>query len=174
MANERFDLAPLAGVLRVLTYLSLALPVGFLGSGYLAAAVGNSGVVVPLGIATIFLVAIYLLIWVYYRPTYFELRHDGLLIKWPIRQRVYPYSVLGKPEVMDNKTFESRYGRGMRVGAGGLWGGFGLLVCRKTTFHFYISRLDGIVVAEAEPRPLMITPERPEQFAQALVRRLGL
>ncbi len=168
MSDQRFAIAPTAGTFKGLTTVLLALPVVLLAVGFYFVFAGNAQTGVGMGGTAGFLLFIYTLVWVYYRPSYFELTSEGLLIKWPIRQRLIPYSKISDPEVMSYDGFKQRYGDGMRVGAGGLWGGFGLFVCKKVTFNFYITTLEGIVVAQVDPRPLMITPERAEQFAKAL------
>jgi hypothetical protein len=53
----------------------------------------------------------------------------------------------------------------MRVGAGGLWGAFGLLKTRRETFSMWISRTDRwVLVTLKGDRPLLITPDRAEEF----------
>ena len=63
-------------------------------------------------------------------------------------------------------------GWGMRVGAGGLWGGFGLLwTARRGIVQMYVSRLDRFVwIERGKERPWLITPERAEEFVAALTR----
>jgi hypothetical protein len=172
MQTETYALAPTAGVFKIMTNVVLAVPALLLFVAFATLFGGDAARAVSIGSTAGFMMFVYVVVWVYYRPTRFELTGEGLLIRWPLRTRVYPYAKLGKPEVVSYDTFKSRHGRGMRVGAGGLWGGFGLLVCKNTTFNFYISRLDDIVLATAEPRPLMITPERAAEFVKALSARL--
>ena len=72
-------------------------------------------------------------------------------------------------EHLSGPEFRERYGWGMRIGAGGLWGGFGLLNCRDVTFRFYISRLDDyVIVRSSSERPLLLTPTDPDAFVRAL------
>lgn len=54
----------------------------------------------------------------------------------------------------------------MRVGVGGLWGGFGWLwTQRQGALEFYISRSTGLVLLERPAgRSLLITPDRPAEF----------
>lgn len=48
----------------------------------------------------------------------------------------------------------------MRIGIGGLWGGFGWLWPGRGLVNFYVSRSDGLVLIERmSARPLLITPE---------------
>ena len=58
----------------------------------------------------------------------------------------------------------------MRVGAGGLWGGFGWLwTQRYGMMRMYISRTDGFVwIQNVSDWPWLITPETPEAFVRAL------
>jgi hypothetical protein len=63
-----------------------------------------------------------------------------------------------------------KIGWGLRVGAGGLWGGFGWLWTKdRGIVQMYVSRTDGFVWVEVtNGRPWLITPEQPEQFVIAL------
>jgi hypothetical protein len=57
----------------------------------------------------------------------------------------------------------------MRIGAGGLWGGFGWLYTRKGLLDLYVSRTDRFVLVRRRiGRPLLLTPERDEAFVDAL------
>jgi hypothetical protein len=62
----------------------------------------------------------------------------------------------------------------MRVGAGGLWGGFGWLwTQRRGIVQMYISRTDGFVwIERIGDRPWLITPDEPEKFVRALSSQL--
>jgi hypothetical protein len=65
--------------------------------------------------------------------------------------------------------FRAEYGLSIRIGAGRLWGGFGLLKTRRTTFSMWILRTDRLVIVELRgARPLLLTPETPERFVAAL------
>ena len=71
---------------------------------------------------------------------------------------------------MDKHQLEREVGRSMRVGAGGLGGGFGWLWTQKRgVVRMYISRTDGLVwIERRSDRPWLITPERPDNFVRAL------
>ena len=73
---------------------------------------------------------------------------------------------------MTRADLRQEIGWGMRIGAGGLWGGFGWLwTARRGVVWMYISRLDRFVwVEQANERPLLITPDRDEAFVLALSR----
>ena len=165
MSGDRFPLAPMSGGILVLTVLLLAMPVGLL---FAAAWTGSPIALVPAGLFSL----IHLLVWLYFRPTRFELTQDALRIVWPVRRLTVPFSGVTGVERLTRQEFRARYGWGMRVGAGGLWGGFGLIVTRKGTLRFYISRLDGhVLVHNRTTRALLITPSDPEVFAQILQER---
>ncbi|MBK6515430.1 MAG: hypothetical protein IPG04_15245 [Polyangiaceae bacterium] len=70
-----------------------------------------------------------------------------------------------RAEIVSAGELRDRYGLGMRIGAGGLWGGFGLLAFRSVTFAMYVSRSDRFVLVWLRgQRPLMVTPDDPEVF----------
>lgn len=56
----------------------------------------------------------------------------------------------------------------MRIGAGGLWGGFGWLwTSRKGMVEFYVSRTDGFVlITRPNHLDILITPSTPEAFLE--------
>jgi hypothetical protein len=57
----------------------------------------------------------------------------------------------------------------MRVGVGGLWGGFGWLYTSKGLLGLYVSRTDRLVLVRLRTgRPLLVTPEGDERFVAAL------
>jgi hypothetical protein len=57
----------------------------------------------------------------------------------------------------------------MRIGAGGLWGGFGLLKTERETFSMWISRTDELVIVRLRgARSLLVTPEDPRRFVASL------
>ncbi|MBK9041059.1 MAG: hypothetical protein IPL83_18230 [Bdellovibrionales bacterium] len=73
-------------------------------------------------------------------------------------------------KIISSSEFQKEYGRGMRIGAGGLWGGFGLLKTSSRMFQMYISRTDEFVLIHfRNERPLLITPERPQHFVHRLL-----
>jgi hypothetical protein len=57
-----------------------------------------------------------------------------------------------------------------RVGAGGLWGGFGWLWTEKRGIvQMYVSRTDRFVwIERGAERPWLISPENPEAFVRLL------
>jgi len=151
----------------VLTIVLLGLPIVF---GVLSV-VANRWFAVP----TAFVVATYVWIWTRFRPTKFVVSPDGVEVVWPLKRRMIPPGSISGAKVIDSKEMRSRVGWGMRVGAGGLWGGFGWLwTSRRGIVQMYISRLDQFVWIETtDDRPWLITPERPEIFVHALIDAIG-
>lgn len=116
-----------------------------------------------------FIAAIYASVWLYWRPGRFELDAAGLTAVFPLRRRHSTTAEMSDAEVLDYAAFRQRYPRAMRVGAGGLWGGFGWLTTKKGWVEFYISRMDGLVLIQRAGRsPLLISPADPEGLARAI------
>ena len=107
--------------------------------------------------------------WFYARPAHFEVSPAGLRIVWPLRSRLIPVRALRAAVVLSREAFRAEYGSGMRVGAGGLWGGFGRFVTSRQTFDLYVSRMEPLVLVRLSGgRPLLVTPEEAERFAEAV------
>jgi len=161
----RFPLAPMSSDIRVLTGIALALPPllalgGVLGHG------PTGGILLA---ATILVLLIYASVWLLGRPTLFEVDHTGLRIHWPLRSRAIPAREIAGAELLSRQAFRREFGWGMRIGAGGLWGGFGWLYTSKGLLGLYISRTDRIVLVRLRTgRPLLVTPEGDERFVAAL------
>jgi hypothetical protein len=165
-AGDSYPLAPMSGILRVLTAVFLPLPAVLVVVGL---AVGFPAGAAPLG-AGVFVAAIYAWVWLWYRPSRFELDRAALSIVWPLRRRIIPRAGIASARILDSKRFREEFGTAWRIGAGGLWGGFGMLwTSRRGMIDFYISRTDRYVILEgAFGRPLMITPDRPTDLVAAL------
>jgi hypothetical protein len=161
----RFDLAPMCSFLRRLTLGLAALPIVFV----VAAALGAW----PLWGPAIFVVLIYAWIWTRFRPTAFVVHPDDIEVIWPLKRRRIPRSGVSAVRLVDREELRRQVGWGMRVGAGGLWGGFGWLwTARRGIVQMYVSRLDRFVwIERGGARPWLVTPDRPEMFVQALSAR---
>jgi len=157
-----FRLAPMDFLIGLLTLALLALPPLFLAIALL----GNRLLLLP----TALLVAIYAWIWLWFRPTRFVVQARVLEIVWPVRRREIPRDDIATVRLLDKHQLRQEVGRAMRVGAGGLGGGFGWLWTQKRgVVRMYISRTDGLVWIERRgDRPWLITPERPDAFVRAL------
>lgn len=167
MDTESFPLARMSPGISWLTAALLLLPAGAL---YLGLQTGGRAPLLPAALIAI----IYLFVWLYLRPTRFELSSAALEVVWPIRRYSLPLSQVEGVERITGADFRDRYGWAIRVGAGGLWGGFGLLVTRNGKLRFYISRTDGyVLVRSRSSKPLLITPADPERFIARLHERCG-
>lgn len=160
--DQTFELAPMSTPILTLTAFLLALPVAFLVSSLF----GAPWLVIPAGL----MVAIYAWVWLRFRPSRFLVHRRGLQVIWPLKARTIPAKDISHVRVVDTEELKREIGWGMRIGAGGLWGGFGLLrTKRRGLVQMYISRTDRFVWIELSGgRPWLITPERPEAFVRAL------
>jgi len=155
----------MSGLFLSLTVFLWALPVAFFAGQY--------WVPVPLMAPTgCFLVLIYASVWLWWRPSRFEISPEGLTVVFPLRRKRTPMNTIGAVERIDPDELKRRYGQLYRVGAGGLWGGFGWLWRPGVWVEFYISRMDGWVLVERKGlTPLLITPERAEELVALLAHR---
>jgi hypothetical protein len=178
-----FPLARMDTLNLVLTLFCLGIPFGTLGISFVLmvglASAGKpgaaiAGAILP-GTICLMIVVLFVCIWVFMRPSRFELSRSGLEIVWPGRNSLIPLNDITGAEILSKADFSQRFGRGMRVGAGGLGGGFGLLMTtRGPTMSFYISRVDRFVlVSRVSARNLLITPEDPERFVETLRGLIG-
>lgn len=159
----RFLLAPMSPLIRWLTIALWVLPL-CLGGFALIAKEWTTGIV------SLLLIAIYGAVWIWFRPAYFELCRNHLEIKFPGWRRRIPISDVSDIRVISQATFRREAGWAMRIGAGGLWGGFGWLwTSRRGLLEFYISRLDRMVFIERfTGYSILITPENAEQMVETI------
>lgn len=156
----------MSALIWALTLPLLALPVVFAVGGLRAVGPGSS---LPLVLAG-FLVLLYVGVWRYARPRAFEVAGRGLAIVWPARRRLIPRSEIAGARVLVRERCRAELGWGGRIGVGGLWGGFGWAwTSKRGLVDLYVSRTDGLVLVERRAgRPLLLTPERPDDFVRAL------
>ena len=157
-----FRLAPMSPMIRGLTLILLAIPLAF----FAAALVGTSILVAP----AVLVVTMYSWVWLRFRPTMFVVRQDVLEVIWPLKRHQIERINITGVRIIDNEELRREIGWGVRVGAGGLWGGFGWLwTQRRGIVQMYVSRTSDFVWIEiADGRPWLITPEHPEAFVRAL------
>ena len=157
-----FRLAPMSPMIRGLTLILLAIPLVF----FAAALVGTSILVAP----AVLVVTMYVWVWLRFRPTMFVVRQDMLEVIWPLKRRQIERENMAGVRTIDNKELRREIGWGVRVGAGGLWSGFGWLwTQQRGIVQMYVSRTSDFVWIEfANGRPWLITPEHPEAFVRAL------
>ena len=164
---DSFRLAPMTRDVRVLTWVALAVPVILLG----AAATSVPPARVVLVFAVVCTALLYVAVWLAWRPARFDVDGDVLRLVWPVRARSIPRRAITRARTLTGPQLRAEYGLGMRIGVGGLWGGFGLLKTRTTTFSMWISRTDRLVVVDVtDGRPLLLTPDDPDRFVAALGR----
>ena len=73
------------------------------------------------------LTILYLWVWLWMRPRHFAVDEDAMVIAWPFRSRRIERTELRSVRIITTKQFRRDYGIAVRIGVGGLWGGFGLL-----------------------------------------------
>ncbi len=162
-----FRLAPMSGLMTALTVVLLLLPLGI-------AAAGRGSPAAPWSrAAACRMAAGYAFTWLVMRPTTFVVA-EALEVVWPVRRRRIPWDdVLGAAETPPD-ALPAEFGVLLRVGVGGLWGGFGLAwSTRGKHLGLYVSRhADGFVLVRCRrARSLLITPERPSEFVAAVSAR---
>jgi hypothetical protein len=146
----------------VLTIVLLALPPAFLA----IAAVRTRLVLGP----ALLLVALYAWVWLRFRPTAFVVHPLTLEVIWPLKRRQIPRGEIAGVRLIDRQALRREAGLAVRVGAGGLWGGFGCLwTTRRGLVQMYVSRTDGLVwIERGSDRPWLLTPDQPAAFVRAL------
>jgi hypothetical protein len=165
--TETFRLAPMAPFIRWLTWLLWALPVGF---AVVALASPRSA---GLLWVALLLAVLYGAVWIWWRPGRFEVSAQGLALVFPGRRTMIAISDIESASVFDPKAFREQFGLALRVGAGGLWGGFGWLWTRKGWVEFYVSALDRyVLIRRRRGIPLLISPEQPQRMVAMLERQL--
>jgi Bacterial PH domain/Protein of unknown function (DUF3093) len=161
-ATTTFRLAPMSPLIWTLTLVLLALPVVFLTQS----AVAGGWLALP----AFLLLGIYAWVWLWFRPTLFAVHPGEVEVIWPLRRRQLPRDEISEVKLIDKTDLRRKTGWAMRVGAGGLWGGFGWLWTEKRGIvQMYISRTDGFVwIERSDERPWLITPEHPTTFVRVM------
>lgn len=161
-AIKTFRLAPMSPLIRTLTLPLLALPVALM----IGALIGAELLAVP----AVLVVALYAWVWLRFRPSRFAVHRDHLEVIWPLKRRRIPRQDIASVRMVDLQELKREIAWGMRIGAGGLWGGFGWLwTKRRGVVQMYVTRTDRFVWIERAPgRPWLITPEQPEAFVRSL------
>jgi hypothetical protein len=163
MPRLSLPLAPMSAAIRWFTVVVLLLPAVLL-------AVANASGPPQLNVVAASLLALYIGVWLFTRPARFELTEADLAVVFPAWRRTIGVSDGLTARMIEGKKFREEFGLPLRIGVGGLWGGFGWLwTSRRGLVEFYISRFDGMVLVERRRgRALLITPESPEALVAAL------
>ncbi len=162
--EQVFRLAPMSGLIRGLTLALLPLPIVFAA---LAWASGFALLFAPGAM----IATLYAAIWLWFRPSGFAVTPDVLVLRWPLRTRSIPRSEIADVREISQAELRQEFGLLLRVGAGGLWGGFGLAwSSRGKHLGLWVSRhADGFVLVRCRgSRSQLLTPERPAEFVAAL------
>lgn len=161
---QRFVLAPMSPLMWGLTLFCWAIPTFFFLSAFL------NPIASPIALVGALMVIIYATVWVWWRPSAFVVTPDNLELQFPVRKIVVPRDQIENCKLWSGADLKARYGATYRVGAGGLWGGFGWLrSSSKEWIEFYISRQsDYLYIERHEAIPLLLTPSDREDMLAAL------
>jgi hypothetical protein len=154
---------PMSGSIKVITYIMEAIPFLLVYFGF---ANHNPG----LFIVAILFVLLLAGVWLWMRPTHYTVDSRALTIVWPLRKYVILRSGISGVRVLDKIQVKKELGFALRIGVGGLFGGFGLLWShRRGLIRFYITRLDSFVMIDRRSgRPLLITVDKPHNMLKEL------
>lgn len=165
-ALEQFPLAAMSADILIITSLVLPLPA-------LLVAAGLHQHSKTLLCAAAFVAFIWSSVWLFWRPSRFEVTEAGLDLIWPLRRWHIPAREISGIERLSRSDFARAFPRALRLGAGGLWGGFGWLLTANGKVSMYISRTDDLIlIRRGDERPVLVTPANPQRFVDAL-RRAG-
>jgi hypothetical protein len=157
-----FRLAPMSPVILILTLVLLLPPIPF----FVAAFTHHRLFVLPA------LVLLFIDAWTYlwFRPTVFIVGPTDIEVIWPLRRRRIRRDTITRVRRLDRQALRRETGRAMRVGAGGLWGGFGWLwTTHRGLIRMYVSRIDNFIwIDRGHEQSWLITPEQPDVFVHAL------
>jgi hypothetical protein len=160
--TRSFEMAPMSHVIRLVTGLLMVLPVAVVMGGV---AGGGQVMGYSLGVAGA-IVAIYAFVYLRMRPSRFEVEGSELRIVFPLRTLSIDLDDVVRAGPITFEIFKQRYPRPIRMGAGGLFGGFGMLMTQNGRVQFYVSRDEPLVLLEFESgrMPVLISPSNPDEF----------
>lgn len=161
MPRTSFPLAPMSLGIRAFSLVLVLLGIGFLVMSRYDQFIAWQPAALLLVLAA--------LVWVVFRPTRFKLERGVLVLDYPVRTKRIPLSGLEAAELVTSAGFKERFRWALRVGVGGLFGGFGWLRTAKGWVEMDISRTDGMVLLTfAGRQPMLLTPEDPQGFIEAV------
>jgi hypothetical protein len=149
--------------IRTITYVIAAIPFLLLCFGF-----RNNDP--ALFIIAFFFVLLLTAVWLWMRPTHYCADQKTLTIIWPLRKFTVLRSAIRRVRILDKNQVKNELGFAVRIGVGGLFGGFGLLWTRKRgLLRFYITRLDRFVMIDLRNgRSLLVTVDKPESMIKDL------
>lgn len=163
MVRTSFPLAPMGPGIRALSLVLVLLGVGFVVLSRVDARVAWLPAALLLGLAAS--------VWLFFRPARFRLERGVLVLEYPVRAKRIALGGLAAAELITSAGFKARFRWALRVGVGGLFGGFGWLRTAHGWVEMDISRTDGMVLLTFTGRsPMLLTPEDPEVFIEAVLQ----
>ena len=116
------------------------------------------------------LITLYGAVWLWCRPSRFVVSDNYIEIVFPGWRRPIPMQDVSGVRIISKETFGIEFGWAVRIGVGGLWGGFGWLWTYRGGFlEFYISQLDEFVlISRLKGNSLLITPVNPYQLVETV------
>ncbi len=165
--SRSFKLAPMSPLIKGFTIALWLLPLFF---GILTLVSRES----ILLIIFIILITLYGAVWLWCRPTRFVVSDNYIEIVFPGWRRLIPMQDVSGIRIINKDTFGQEFGWAVRIGVGGLWGGFGWLWTNRGGFlEFYISQLDEFVlISRLKGKSLLITPVNPSQLVETVEQML--
>jgi len=157
-----FRIAPMDPPILWITTLILALPLVLVAGALFSGSY--------LSVISLILVALYVWVWVRFRPSRFTVDEHSFTVIWPLKRRTIPRGEIISARLIEREELRKEIGPSVRIGAGGLWGGFGWLwTQRRGIVQMYVSRTDFCIwIERLNGRPMIVTPEQPERFVHAL------
>ncbi len=154
----------MSGSIRVITYVIAAVPLLLI---YFALTDHNT----PLIPIALFFVLLMIGVWLWMRPSHYIVDSTGLTIVWPLRKFHIARAGIVGVRTLDKEQVKKEIGFAVRIGVGGLFGGFGLLWSRKRgMIRFYITRIDSFIfIEQRNGRPFLLSVDRPESMVKDLV-----
>ena len=159
--SRSFALAPMSPLIKGITMGLWLLPLVFIG-------VAIASRQKLFGIVALLLILMYGGVWVWCRPSQFVLSPNQLTIVFPGWKRRIPMTDISSFRATSSAGFNQEFGLPVRIGVGGLWGGFGWLwTSRQGLIEFYVSRSQGFVLIDrAQGKTLLITPTDPQRMIE--------
>jgi Bacterial PH domain len=169
MAEAEFKNAPMSPFFVLVTGVTLAIPVIW---AVMIFTVGHGIWKTSLAVIAGFAVTV-ALIWLYLRPAGYTVDDERVTVRWPLRKLVLKRSEIENARTLDRAMLRRDFGWSARVGVGGLFGTFGLLWTTKRGWMsaYATTTNDWVLLERAGGWPLLISPERPDDFVRALKPR---